>query len=97
MAYWFAASAAFLAAALIYPRLLAPANRLWTKLGLLLYHVMNPLVMGLLFFTVITPMALVARALGKDFLRMRRDPAATSYWIFRDPPGPAPDTMKRQF
>ncbi|MBL8805764.1 MAG: hypothetical protein JNN22_02865 [Rhodospirillales bacterium] len=97
MAYWFAASAAFLVVALAAPRLLAPANRLWTKLGLVLYHVMNPLVMGLLYFTVITPMALVIRIMGKDLLRMRRDAAAASYWIVRDPPGPEPDTMKRQF
>ena len=97
MAYWFAAAAAFLAAALLFPRVLAPANRAWTKLGLLLYRVMNPLVMGLLFFFVITPMALLMRALGKDFMRTRRETGATSYWIVRDPPGPAPDTMKRQF
>jgi hypothetical protein len=97
MAYWFAAAGAFLVAALAFPRVLAPANRLWTKLGLVLYHVMNPLVMGLLFFAVITPMALVMRALGKDFMRMRREAGAASYWIVRDPPGPEPDTMKRQF
>lgn len=97
MPYWFAASAAFLAAALLFPRALAPLNRLWTKFGLLLYRVMNPLVMGLLFFLVVTPMALLMRALGRDFMRLRRDAAAASYWILRDPPGPAPDTMKRQF
>ena len=62
--------------ALTYPRILAPLNRLWLKFGLLLYKVMNPLVLGLLFFVTIMPIGLVMRALGKDFLRLKRDPAA---------------------
>jgi len=39
----------------------------------------------------------VMRALGKDPLRLKRDPKATSYWIVREPPGPAPETMKHQY
>jgi len=95
--YWFAASAAFLAAALLAPRLLAPLNRLWMRFALVLYKVMNPITMGLIFFFVITPMGIVMRAFGKDFLKQRADAAAPSYWVRRDPPGPAPETMKRQF
>ena len=53
---------------------LAPLNRLWLKFGLLLYKVMNPLVLGLLFFVTIMPIGLVMRAMGKDFLRLRLDP-----------------------
>ncbi len=90
-----ALAAAFLAVALAAPRRLAPLNRLWTRFGLLLSRVMNPLVLGLLFFVVVTPMGLVMRALGKDPLRRRLDRSAASYWIRRDPPGPAP--MSRQF
>ena len=90
-------STIFLLAALIRPALLAPLNRLWTKLGLLLHHVVNPLIMGLLFFLTVTPIALVMRVLGKDPLNLRLDPRAKSYWIERDPPGPAPDTMTNQF
>lgn len=95
--YALAASAAFTALALIAPKLLAPFNWAWMKLGLLLHHVVNPLVMGLLFFGVITPMALVVRLMGKDLLRLRFDPQAKSYWIPREPPGPAPDSMRHQF
>ncbi len=95
--YWLGASAAFLAAALLAPGLLAPLNRLWTRLAMVLYKIMNPLTMGLLFFFVITPMGIVMRAFGKDFLKCRLDGAQKSYWVVRDPPGPAPDTMKRQF
>jgi hypothetical protein len=53
--------------------------------------------MGLMFFLVITPIGLVMRLTGKDFLARRFDRAATSYWVRRDPPGPAPETMQRQF
>jgi predicted membrane metal-binding protein len=97
--HWWAAGIAglFLALALLAPRILAPLNRLWLKFGLLLHRVVNPLVMGLLFFVVLTPMGLVARALGHDFLRRRRDATADSYWLPRQPPGPAPDTMRNQF
>jgi Saxitoxin biosynthesis operon protein SxtJ len=90
-------STAFAAAAAVRPHLLAPLNRLWLKLGLLLHRVVTPAIMGLLFYLVITPMGLVMRLRGTDFLRLRRDPRAQSYWIVRTPPGPAPETMKNQF
>ena len=95
--YWFAGAATFLAAALLAPRILAPLNRLWLKFALLLYAVMNPLTMALLFFLVVTPIGVVMRLAGKDFLRKRLEPDASSYWLPRDPPGPAPDSMKQQF
>jgi hypothetical protein len=90
-------AAAFATAALIAPAVLAPLNRLWLRLGLLLHKVVTPLVMGLLFYGVVTPMGVLMRLLGKDLLRLKRDPGAASYWIERQPPGPAPNTMKNQF
>jgi hypothetical protein len=90
-------AAAFLAVALTFPRLLNPLNRLWLKFGLLLYKVMNPLVLGMLFFVTIMPIGLVMRAFGKDFLRLRLDRNAKSYWIDRTPPGPPPQSMRNQF
>ena len=75
----------------------APLNRLWLKFGLLLYKVMNPLILGLLFFVTIMPIGLVMRAFGKDFLRLRLDRNAKSYWIDRTPPGPPPQSMRNQF
>jgi membrane protease YdiL (CAAX protease family) len=83
--------------ALIRPAALAPLNRLWTRLGLLLYKIVNPLVLGLLFYGTVTPVGLLMRATGKDPLRLKPDPAAASYWIRRDPPGPSPESMKNQF
>ena len=95
--YALAASAAFAIVALAAPKVLAPFNKAWLKFGLLLHHIVNPLVMGLLFFAVITPMAVIARTMGKDFLRLRFDRQAKSYWIPREPPGPAPESMRHQF
>jgi hypothetical protein len=92
-----AAGGALLLAAATRPRLLHPLNRLWTWLGLLLGRVMNPVVMALMFYFVFTPFALFFRLMGKDPLRLKADPEADSYWIPRNPPGPAPDTMHNQF
>ena len=88
---------AFLVIAYTVPHILAPLNKLWMKFGLLLYKVMNPIVLGLLFFVTIMPIGLVMRAFGKDFLRLRLDRNAKSYWIDRSPPGPPPQSMKNQF
>lgn len=90
-------AAACLATALLRPSLLAPLNRLWTWVGLLLHRVVSPLVLGALFFLVVTPIGLLMRARGKDPLRLRLDRASNSYWIERRPPGPAPDSMRNQF
>lgn len=67
------------------------------KFGLLLHLVVNPVVMGMIFFLTVTPTAVVFRILGKDPLRLKLDPAAKSYWIHRQPPGPKPASMKQQF
>ena len=94
---WEAALAVlFLLAALLKPALLHPLNRLWTKLGLLLHKIVNPIVMGLLFYGTIWPTGAIMRMRGRDLLRLRREPASESYWIAR-PPGPLPETMRDQF
>jgi hypothetical protein len=90
-------AAAFAILALLWPALLAPLNKLWLKLGLLLFKVVNPIVLGLLFYVIVAPIGLLMRALSKDPLRLRREPEALSYWIVRSPPGPEPDSMKNQF
>ena len=90
-------AATFLAAALVWPALPAPLNRVWFKFGLLLQRVVNPLVMALIYFAVVTPTGLVMRALGKDPLRLKYDPDARSYWSHRDPPGPERESMQNQF
>jgi len=87
----------FLAGALLYPSALKPLNRLWLKFGLLLHKVVNPIVMAFVFFGGVLPTGIIMRALGKDPLRLRREPDASSYWIERRPSGPTPESMKDQF
>ncbi|WOH47648.1 hypothetical protein [Bradyrhizobium sp. sBnM-33] len=95
---WTASLAAgFLIASLLKPAVLNPLNRIWLKFGLLLHQIVNPLVMALLFYGTVLPTGLVLRAMGKDLLRLKREPDANSYWIVRVPPGPSPETMKDQF
>jgi hypothetical protein len=90
-------AAAFLAVALLRPAALGPLNRLWLKLGLLISKVVSPVVLTILFYTTVTPIGFLMRWSGKDPLRLHRNTAAESYWIVREPPGPAPDSMKQQF
>ena len=90
-------AAFFTLAALLYPVLLGPLNKAWFKFGLLLHKVINPIILGLVFYGAVLPTSLVARALGKDLLRLKLQPKAESYWIARQPPGPAPNTMTDQF
>ena len=92
-----AVAGAFLVVALVRAHWLAPLNRAWTRFGLLLQRIVNPLVMAVIYFAVVTPTGLAMRALGKDPLRLRYDPNAESYWIHRDPPGPERESMTNQF
>ncbi|HYH79946.1 MAG TPA: SxtJ family membrane protein [Longimicrobium sp.] len=96
-AWALAAAAVFLAAALAWPAVLTPLNRVWLRFGLLLHRVMNPVILGIVFYFVITPMGLLMRLARSRPLKLGFDPAARSYWIPREPPGPEPETMKRQF
>lgn len=82
---------------LVLPRSLSGLNRAWTKLGLLLFKVVNPIVLGLIYGLTLVPIGLLMRLSGRDPLSVKLDPQAASYWIVRDPPGPAPDTMINQF
>ena len=90
-------AAVLLAATLFHPAVLKPLNQLWFKFGMLLHKVVNPIVMALLFFGAALPTGLVMRTLGKDLLRLKRQPDVNSYWIERRPPGPTPESMKDQF
>jgi len=96
-AWWLGAGAAFILFGLLWSAALHPLNRAWMLLGLVLYKVVNPIVMALLFFSTMTPVGALMRLCGKDPLGLRRDPAAASYWIPRDPPGPAAESMRNQF
>ena len=92
-----AVGAIFLLVALAAPRWLAPLNRLWMALGLLLAKIVSPIMLFVVYVIAVVPTGLVMRLRGKDPLRRRFEPAAPSYWVHRNPPGKPDETMGRQF
>ena len=87
-------SAVFLILGLINSRLLTPLNVLWFKLGMTLGAIISPIVMGIIFFLVVTPTGFILRIMGKDLLNKKYDKEKETYWIKRNAPT---GTMKRQF
>ena len=83
----------FLILGLINSKVLTPLNKLWFKFGLLLGKVVSPLIMGIIFFLVVTPTALIMRIIGKDLLNLRFN-NKKSYWIEKTGPK---SKMKNQF
>ena len=83
----------FLILGLINSKILTPLNRLWFKFGLLLGKFISPLIMGIIFFVVVTPIGIMMRLLKKDLLNLKYNKKET-YWI--DKSGPK-SKMKNQF
>ena len=83
----------FLALGLINSRILTPLNRLWFKFGLLLGKFISPIIMGIIFFIVVTPIGIIMRLFKKDLLNLKFNKKET-YWI--DKTGPK-SKMKNQF
>ena len=81
----------------VRPEWLAPLNRVWMKFGELLHRVVSPIVLGIIFYGVFTPVGFVMRMAGRDIMKRRFEPGAPTYWVERDPPGPADDSFQDQF
>ena len=79
------------------PSRLSTLNRVWLKVGTVIAKVVNPVILALLFFLVVTPMAFLMRIVGKRPLRLVADRTAATYWIEREPPAGGASTMRRQF
>ena len=75
-------------------KLLTPLNKLWFKFGILLGSIVSPLVMGIVYFLVVTPTGILMRILGKDLLKTSKVKNTSTYWIKRDKQH---STMKKQF
>lgn len=78
------------------PKILAPFNKAWFQMGYFLSKITSPLILGIIFFAVITPIAVITRFLGRDELKLRQT-KTVSYWANRCPPGPESESFKNQF
>ena len=86
-------SIVFLFLGLVNSKILNPLNKLWFKFGIFLGKIISPLVMGIIFFLVVTPIGLLMRLLNKDLLNLRFNNNG-SYWIEKTEPK---SKMKNQF
>ena len=86
-------SVVFLILGLLKSKLLIPLNKLWFRFGIFLGKIISPIIMGFIFFLVVTPIGLIMRLLGKDVLNLKYN-KARSYWIEKDGPK---SKMKNQF
>jgi hypothetical protein len=89
-------SGVFALLSLLKPEYLEPLNKVWYLLGLSLGKIVSPLVLGTIFFLIITPVALVLKIKKRDVLFIKKRHVQT-YWIDRTPHGPDPESFKNQF
>lgn len=92
-----AVAAGLLVLALVLPRALTPVAWAWLGLGHLLHIIISPVVLSVLYCIAVVPTGIYLKITGKDPLRLKSDPAASSYWIDRTPPGPDPKSLHQQF
>jgi len=90
----FILSLIFLVLGVLNSKFLTPLNKLWFKFGILLGSIVSPIVMGIVFFLVVTPIGVIMRFLGKDLLRINKSKPISTYWINRDK---QKNSMKKQF
>jgi len=64
-------------------KLLTPLNKLWLKFGIILGNIISPVIMGIIFFLVVTPTALIMRIFKKDILKLKKN-SNNTYWIIKD-------------
>ena len=86
-------SGLFLFLGLINSKILNPLNRIWFKFGILLGKIVSPIIMGLIFFLVVTPIGILMRIIKKNFLNLKFDDSK-SYWVKKDE---LKSKMKNQF
>ncbi|MGQ0708554.1 MAG: SxtJ family membrane protein [Rhodoferax sp.] len=86
-----------LAITMVTPGSLSGLNRGWFLLGVYLGRIVSPIVLGVMFFVIITPIAVITRLAGRDSLRLKKNKETRSYWIRRDPKEQRPNSFKDQF
>lgn len=99
--YWWMAelsvSAIFLFLAFFWLLPLRPLNNLWHRIGIVLSHLINPIIMGFVFLLTILPVGLLIRFLKKDFLKLKLDRNAPTYWQNRPIKETKNQNMRNQF
>ena len=90
----FILSLVFLVLGVLNSKFLTPLNKLWLKFGIFLGSIVSPILMGVVFFIVVTPVGLIMRFLGKDLLKINKNKTISTYWINRDK---QKNSMKKQF
>ena len=83
----------FLVLGILNSNILSPLNKLWFKFGIFLGKIISPIIMGIIFFLVVTPIGLIMRLIGKDVLNLKYSDNK-SYWIEKTEPK---SKMKNQF
>ena len=92
--YWsLIISIVFLLLGILNSKILTPLNKIWFKFGILLGNVIAPIVMGVIFFLIVTPTSLLMKLFGKDILGIKKN-RSKSYWIEKSGPK---SKMKNQF
>ena len=92
--YWsLILSIIFLFLGIIKSSILTPLSKIWFKFGILLGNIVSPIVMGLIFFVIVTPISLIMRLIGKDLLNLKKN-NKTTYWIEKSQ---KKSNMKNQF
>ena len=87
-------SALFLLLSLLRPAILSPLNKIWVKFGEIIGIVVAPIVMGLIYFLILTPISILVRLFGKDLLNIKFLKNVNTYWIERKK---NISSMKKQF
>ncbi|MBU0533500.1 MAG: hypothetical protein KJ887_01685 [Candidatus Omnitrophica bacterium] len=95
--YFFILSITFLFLGFVLPFLLKPIHKIWMSLAILLGWLMTRVVLSVLFYLVITPLGILLRLFGKDFLNLKFDRNVKSYWIYREKIKPEKRNYENQF
>ena len=95
--FFLSLSCAFAIISLTFPKLLSPLNLLWMKFGILLGKIINPIIFGIIFFFMITPIGLIRKLIGVDELQIKKNHNQVSFWIKRKETKIKNDSFYNQF
>jgi hypothetical protein len=82
--------------AIIFPKILNPLNKAWLKFGFFMHGIINPILMGIVFWVAVFPTGLILKALGKDPMHRKLEPDAQTYWKVRETQ-PSKESFTDQF